>query len=148
MDHLDVVAGAGLTNPITARLAKGFSRSGLEDGLNCGPGGRRATGHERRPVTGAFLSSRYARTNKQEALLLEFFGPSDRVGVVGVTAINDDITLFEMGNELLNEGVNGSTSLDKEDDFARPLELGNEFLDGMSTLDVGAYGAKKALIRL
>ena len=148
MDHLDVVAGAGLANPITARVAKGFGRSGLENGLNGGPGGCRATGHERRPVTGALLSSRYAGTNEQEALLLEFFGPSDRVGVMGVAAIDNDITLFEMGNELLDEGVNGSASFDKEDDFAWPLELGNEFLNGMSTLDFGAYEANKPLIRL
>lgn len=98
-------------------------------------------------MTSALLSSRYSRTNEQEALIFELFGPSDRVGVVGVTTINDDVTLFEKGNELLDEGVDGSTSLDKEDDFSWPLELGNEFLDGVSTLNIGAYKAKRPLIR-
>ena len=54
---------------------------------------------------------------------------------MGVTAVNDNITLLEMWNELLNEGVNGITSLDQEYDFAWLLQLGNELLNGVSTLD-------------
>jgi hypothetical protein len=138
VDHLDVVTRAGLANPITARFTKRFSSSSLEDGLNCGPGGRRTTGHERRTVTGTLLSSRNARTNEQEALLLKLLGPSDRVGIMGVTTINDDITLLEMGSELLDERINGRTGLDKEDNFTWPLELGNKLFDGVSALDVGA----------
>ena len=148
MNHLDVVTGASLANPITARLTERLGSSGLEDGLNRGPSGRRTTGHERRTMTGTLLSSRNAGTNEQETFLLEFLGPSDRVGIVGVTAINDDITLFEMGDELLDERVDGITGLDKEDNFAWPLQLGSELLDGVSTLDFGAYGAERAPIRL
>ena len=58
---------------------------------------------------------------------------------MGVTTINDDITLLEMGNELLDEGVDGITGLDKEDNFAWRFELGSELLDGVSTLDFGTY---------
>ena len=61
---------------------------------------------------------------------------------MGITTVNDDITLLEVGNELLDEGVNGITGLDKENDFAWLLEFGNELLDGVSTLDVGAYKVK------
>ena len=147
MDHLDVVTRAGLTDPIAARFTKCFGSCSLEDRLNSGPGGRRTTRHERRTVAGALLTSRNTRANEQEALLLKLLGPSDGIGVMGVTTVNDDITLFEMGNELLDEGVNGSTGFDKEDDFAWPLELGNELLDGMSTLDIGAYKAKSPSIR-
>lgn len=147
MDHLDVVTGASLTNPITARLTERFSGSSLEDGLNRGPGGCRTTGHEGRTVTSTLLSSRDARANEQEALLLELLGPSDGVGVVGITAIDDDIALLEMGNKLLNKGINSIASLDKEDNFAWPLELGGELLDGVSALDLGSCKAKGPSIR-
>jgi len=144
--HFDVVTGTGFANPITARLAESFGCGSLEDGLNRRPGGRRATGHKRGTMTGTLLSSRNTGTDKQQALFLELLGPSDRVGIMGVTAINDDITLLQMGDELLDEGVNGVTGLDKEDDFAGPLQLGSELLDGVSTLDVGAYKPKRLLV--
>lgn len=147
MDHLDVVTRAGLTDPITARFTKCFGSCSLEDRLNCGPGGRRTTRHEGRTVAGALLPSRNTRANEQEALRFKLLGPSDGIGVMGVTTVNDDIALFEMGSELLDEGVNGRTGLDKEDDFAWPLELGNELLDGMSTLDSGAYKARSPSVR-
>jgi len=88
------VAGTGFTNPIAARLTERLGSGGLEDGLNCGPGGCRATRHERGTMTGTLLSSGNTGPDKQEALPLELLGPSDGVGVVGITAINDDITLL------------------------------------------------------
>lgn len=99
-------------------------------------------------MAGTLLSSRNTRTNEQEAFLLEFFGPADGVGVVRVAAINDDITLLEVGDELLNKGVNGSTCLDKEDDFSWLLQLCNELLDGVSTLDTGTWKAQGVSISL
>jgi hypothetical protein len=138
VNHLDVVTGAGLTNPITARLIERLGSSSLEDGFDCGPGCCRTTGHERGTMTGTLLSSRNTGTNEQEALRLELLGPSDGIGIVGVTAINDDITLLQMGDELLDEGVNSITSFDEEDDFSWSLQLGSELLDGVSALDFGA----------
>ena len=64
MDHLDVVTGAGFTNPITARLIERFGSGGLEDGFDYGPGGWRTTGHKRRAVTGTLLPSRNTGTNE------------------------------------------------------------------------------------
>ena len=148
MDHLDVVTRAGLTNPITARLTERFGSGGLEDGLNCGPGGCRTTRHERRSMSGTLLSSRNAGTNEQEALFLEFLGPSDGVGVVGVAAINDDVTLLKMGDELLDEGVNSVAGLDEEDNFAWPLQLGSELLDRVGSLHLGSYNAERPRIGL
>ena len=51
-----------------------------------------------------------------------------------------------MGDELLDEVINGVAGLDEEDDFTRPLQLGSEFLDGVSTLDIGSYKPKRPLI--
>jgi len=101
--HFDVVTGAGFANPITARLTERLGSGGLEDGLNRRPGCCGATGHKRGTMTGTLLSSRNTGTDEQEALLLEFLGPSDGVGIMGVTAINDDITLLQMGDELLDK---------------------------------------------
>ena len=65
-----------------------------------------------------------------------------------VTPIDDNITLLEMGCELLNKGVNGSTGLDEEYDFSWLLELCNQFLDRVSTLNVGTWKAKNVPERL
>ena len=65
-----------------------------------------------------------------------------------VTTVNDDVTLFEVGNKLLDEGIDSRASLDKQDDLTRTLELGNELLDGVSTLDIcacKAYASYSAL---
>lgn len=67
---------------------------------------------------------------------------------MGVTAINNDVTLLEMGGKLLDEGINGSTGLDKEDNFAWPLQFSNKLLNGVSTLNFGAYNAERPSIRL
>lgn len=96
-------------------------------------------------MTSTLLSSRDAGTDKQETFRLELLRPSDGVGVVRITAINDDITLLEVGDELLNEGVNSISSFNKEDDFARLLQLGNEFLNGMGTLNICACRANFSL---
>jgi len=53
-----------------------------------------------------------------------------------------------MGDELLDEGVDGIAGLDEEDDFAWSLQLGSELLDGVSTLDIGSYQAKRPFVRI
>lgn len=67
---------------------------------------------------------------------------------MGVTAVDDDITLLEMGGQLSNKGVDRITSLDKENDFAWLLQLFNKLLDGVSTLDIGAWQIERMLFRL
>lgn len=104
-----------------------------------GPGGIRTTGHERRTVPGTLLTTRDTRADKQETLGLELMGSSDRVGVVGVTTVNDDVTLLEVRLELSNEVVDSLTGLDEEDDSPRPLELSAELLNGVGANDVGAF---------
>ena len=129
MDHLHVVSRTGLTDPVTAGLAVDLSGSLLEDLLNVRPCSGRTTGHERGAIAGTLLTTRDTRADKEEALGLELLGATDRVRVVRVTAVNDDVTLLEVRQELLNEGIDGRTSLDEKDDFAGALELGNELLN-------------------
>jgi len=105
-----------------------------------GPSGVGSTGHEGRTVSGTLLTTRDTGTDEQETLGLELVGSSDRVRVVRVTTVNDDVTLLKVGLELSDEVIDGLTGLDKEDDSSRGLELGAELLDGVGTDNVGSLG--------
>ena len=66
-----------------------------------------------------------------------------------VTTINDDISLVEMGDKLSNEVVNSITSLDKENDTTRALEVSAKLLNGMSTNNALSLGfVSKEVINL
>ena len=128
----------GLADPVAARLALSLSGGFLEDLLDVGPGGIATTGHQRRAVTGTLLTTRDTGADEEQALGLELVGAADRVGVVRVTTVDDDVSLLEVRLELGNEVVDGLAGLDEEDDAARTLELGAELLDGVGADDVGA----------
>ena len=139
VDHLDVVAGTSLTNPVAAWLTLSLSGGLLEDLLDVGPSGVGTTGHERRAVTGTLLTTRDTGADEEKALGLELLGAADRVGVVRVTTVDDDVALLEVGLELANEVVDGLTGLDEEDDTPGALEVGAELLNRVGTNDVGAW---------
>ena len=107
-----------------------------------GPGGIGTTGHERRTVTGTFLTTRDTGANEEQALGFELVGAADGVGVVRVTTVNDDITLLDatLVQEELNEVVDGLAGHDEHHHTAGLLELGAELLDGVSTNDRLALG--------
>lgn len=138
VNHLDIVSGTGLADPVAARLAVDLGSSLLEDLLDGGPCSSRTTGHERGAVTRTLLTTRDTGADEEEALRLELLCAADGIGEVRVTTVNDDVTLLEVGDELVDEGIDGSTGLDEEDDLARPLELRDKLLDGVSTLDIRA----------
>lgn len=136
MNHLDVVPGSSLADPITAWRAVCLCGSLLEDLLDSGPGSSRTTGHHRGTVTSTLLASRDTRANEQQTLCLKLPSSADGVRVVGVTTVDDDITLLEEGFELGDETVHSVTSFDEEDDLARGFQLLAELLDGVGALDV------------
>ena len=145
MDHLDVVSGTSLTDPVTARLAVDGRGGLLEDLLDMRPSSVRATRHQRGTVARTLLTTRDTRANEEKTLRLKLLAATNTVRVVRVTAVNDDVTRFEVGDKLLDEGIDGSTSLDEKDDLAGTLELGGELLDRVSTLDVRAYATRSQL---
>lgn len=148
MDHLDVVAGTSLSNPVTAGNTVHLSSGGLENGLDGIPGCRTAAGHEGGAIPCTLLTTRHTGANKQETLFLELLGAADRIGVVRVTTIDDDVALLEMGGKLADEAVDRGASLDEEDDFAGSFELGNQFLDRVGTDYVGACDSRFKKIEL
>jgi hypothetical protein len=89
-------------------------------------------------VSGTLLTTGDTGTDKEETLGLEVVGSSDRVGVVRVSTVDDNVSLLEERLELLNKGVDGLSGLDEEDDLSRSLELGAELLNRVSSDDVGA----------
>ena len=95
-------------------------------------------------MTGTFLTARDTGADEEKALGLELLGAADRVGVVRVTTVNDDIALLKVGDELLDESIDSRASLDEEDDLAGALELRAELLDGPCADDVGTYAKREA----
>jgi hypothetical protein len=138
VDHLDVVAGTGLADPVATWLTLGLGGGLLEDLLDVWPSGIGTTWHEGWTVSGTLLTTRDTGTDKEQALGLELVGSSDRVGVVRVTTVNDDVALLEVGLELADEVVYGLTGLDEEDDSPWGLELGAQLLDRVGADNVGA----------
>lgn len=65
-------------------------------------------------MAGTLLTAGDTRADEEEALGLELVRPADRVGVVRVAAVDDDVALVEVGGELLNEGVDGLAGLDED----------------------------------
>src|SRR5260221_10916781 len=141
--HLDVVSSTLLTDPVTARLSESLSSRLLEDLLNMNPSSGTTTRHKRRTMSSTFLTPRHTRTNIKKTLRLQFLHTTSRIGIMGVTTINDDISFLEMRNELLDEIIDGITGFDEKNDLARCLQLCNEFLDRMSSLDIRSYFIKE-----
>lgn len=93
-----------------------------EDLLDLGPGSGGSSGHHGGSVSGSLLTSRDSGSDKEETLGLELSGPSNGVGVVRVSTVNDDVSLLHLGGELVDERVDGGSGLDKEDDCRREGE--------------------------
>lgn len=133
MDHLNVVTGTLVTDPVAAGLAVALGGDALENVLNVGPGILVTTGHERGTVTGTLLTTGNTAADKADTLGGEVLSAAVAVGEVGVTTVNDDITLLEERQKGLNEVIDGLAGHNEEHDAAGALELGTELLDGVST---------------
>ena len=55
---------------------------------------------------------------------------------MGVSAIDDDISLVEYGDELLDEVIYSLTGLDHKEDLPRALERSDEVLKRVGSVDV------------
>lgn len=89
-------------------------------------------------MTSTFFTAGNTRANEEKTFSLELFGASDRIRIVGVAAINDNIALFKVRNQLSDEIIDGRPGLHKKNDLAGTLKFGGEFLDRVGTLDLRA----------
>merc|ERR1711939_688658 len=109
VDHLDVVTGALITDPLAAWLAIALCRDGLQNILDVWPCLLVTTRHNRGTISGTLLTTRDTSANEANALLSQVLGAAVRVWVMGVAAINDDVALLDaaLGDERLDELVDG-----------------------------------------
>ncbi len=140
VDHLDVVAGTFVADPLAAGLAVTLSGDALEDLLDEGPGLLVAAGHQRGAVAGSLLAAGNAGADEAEALSGQVFCSPVGVGEVGVAAIDDDVSALEEGQERLDPVIDGLAGLDEEHHTARLLQLGDELLGGVRADDALALG--------
>lgn len=133
VNHLDVVTSTLVTDPLAAGLAVRLGRDALEDVLDVRPSFLVTTGHDGGAVAGALLTTGNTGADETETLALEVLGAAVGVGEMRVATINNDITLLQEGQKLLNPVVDSFAGLDKEHDTAGALELGDELLIGVGS---------------
>ncbi|KAJ2753550.1 hypothetical protein H4S06_003726, partial [Coemansia sp. BCRC 34490] len=132
--HLDKVACTAFADPVAARCTvRRLGSNSLEDGFEMRPRIGVATRHKARAIASTFLATRNAAPDKQNVLGSQLHVAALGVGIVRVAAINDNIALLKVRQQLLNELVNRRTGLDKKHDLPRTLQLGNKLLDRVSS---------------
>ncbi len=136
MDHLHIMAGAFVTNPVAAWFAVAFGGYRLEDVLDEGPCFLIASRHKTRSVASTFLTTRYPCANESKSLFFQSFRSAVGVGIMRVAAINDDISWFNERQQQIDEIVDWLSSHDEEHDAPWLLEPQTELLHGMCTNDM------------
>ena len=132
VNHLDVVAGAVFAHPVAAgRSVFDLGGDGLEDGFHVRPCGRIAAGHDGWAEARALFAAGDAGADKQNAFCGQIFGAAIGVGKQRVTAVDDDVARFKIGQHMVDRLVNGVARLDHQHDAPRPLEQAGKLLDGV-----------------
>ena len=140
--HLHKVARAVLAHPIAAgRTVFHLGADGLEDGLHIGPRLRRTAGHHAGALERAFLAAGNAGADVIQALALHIGGAADGIREMGIAAVDDDIALFQVRDDLLDKIVHRLAGLHHQHHLARLFQIGHEFFDGIGADDVLALGA-------
>ena len=120
VDHLDVVARAVFADPVAAgRAVFDLGGDGLEDRLDVRPRCGIAAGHDGGAEARAFFAAGDAGADEENAFVREGFGAAVGIGEEGVAAVDDDVALFEMGQDVVDDLVDGVAGLDHEHDAAR-----------------------------
>ncbi len=107
VDHLDVVTCAARADVDDARFAIHFRSNAFEDGLHDLPSALGAARHDGWAFAGAFFTAGDAGTDEAQAFRCEISIATLGGLVVAVAAIDDDVVLFQEGDELLDHSVNG-----------------------------------------
>ena len=130
VDHLDVVAGTVGTDIGAARLTvRGFGGNGFINGLDFGVRFLIAAGHDGRAAASSRFPAGNAHAVEVDARFLAAFATALSIPEVGVAAVDDDISLIEAREELVDHAVDRRSGHDHEHDFARPFEGGQEFIE-------------------
>src|SRR6185369_14639516 len=149
--HLDVVPGPAAADPFAAGdvgLRPNLRADGPHDVFHVRPRGSGAARHEARPVAGAFFAAGDARAEIQEARGFGVFGASVGVGVIGVAAVDENVSLAEQRLEFGDELVDSGTSLDHHHDPPRRFEATDQFLQRVTAGQLFAGIAFEEIVHL
>src|ERR1019366_1984094 len=103
--HLDVMPGSAFADISAAGLAVDFGGDGVEHRFHQAVGLFLAAGHQGGAVPRALLAAAHAHTDEAYAGGFQFLAAAVGVGEEGVTAVDEDVSRFEMRFEIPNHGV-------------------------------------------
>ena len=133
MDHLDIVTGTVAAHPFAAgQTAADLGSDSLEDGFDIGPCFGSAARHDGGTQQSAFFTAGNTGADEVDALFSQSFGAADGVGEEAVSAVDEDITLVQVGDQLVDEGVHSGAGLDHHHDAAGGFQIVAQLLDGVA----------------
>ena len=88
------------------------------------------------PSKGTFGATGHTHTDEAKTLAFELLHPTFGVVIVGVASINKQIALFEIGRELINNGINGGPRLHHHQNPAGAFKLADEIFEVSGALNV------------
>ena len=139
--HFDEVACAAFAHPVAAGFAVYLGADALENGLHIGPGFRGTAGHHAGALQSALLAAGDAGADIIQALAFYILAAADGIREMRIAAVDDDVALFQMGNQLLDEGIHRRAGLHHEHDLPGLFQIFHQFLDGIGADDVLALAA-------
>ena len=74
-------------------------------------------------MAGALFATGDTRTDVKEPFGFKLLNTANGIRVVRVSTVNDDITLFEVRGQLIDEIIDSGACFDEKDDLAWTLEL-------------------------
>jgi hypothetical protein len=146
--HFDEVAGAVFTHPVAAGHAERIPlgdprRDRLEDRLDVRPGRGRAAGHQGWPMPRALLAAGDAAADIEQPLRLDISRPANRVLVVGVAAVDDNVARFQQQDQLFDEVVHRLPGFHQQHHAPRPLQRRHQLRQGMRADDGHPLGGAR-----
>ena len=117
VDHLHVMAGAVFPHPIAARRpVLHLGGDALENILDMRPGRLGAARHDGRAVPRPFFAPGNARADEEQPFSLQILRAPRRVLEQRIAAVNNNVALFQVGQQLLDQLVHRRAGLDHEHD--------------------------------
>src|SRR5208283_3574612 len=87
--------------------------------------------HNRRPAQSSLLTPRDAGPDEEKSLRLKIFCPANSIGKMGITSVDDDVSLLKMRNDLFDEFIHRLARLYHQHDLARRLKRTDKLGNGM-----------------
>ena len=136
VDRLDEVTRPVRPQPVGAGVALEVGRDGLQDLVHLIVKLARAADHHGWAVARPDLAAGNADTEEAEALLLHHPRSADRVAIVRVAAVDDEIALVQQRQQVIEDEVHHLAGGHHQEDGTRPREPGDECLQVPIEVDV------------